>query len=82
MGLLLQHFLLSEDEFLLRETLKLTLTLSCEMLHYFHQLPTSLVCLLFGGGQVAYNGFIRAFSLKTEAPVNKAEESGKRQPQH
>ncbi len=49
------------------------------MLHYVHQLVANFVCLLFGAGQVAYNEFIRAFSLKTAAPENNISENVKLQ---
>ncbi len=37
------------------------------MLHYLHQLVSNCVCLMFGAEQVVYDGFFRAFSLRTAA---------------
>ncbi len=34
------------------------------MLHYVHQLGANCVCLLFGAGQVEYNGLLELFYLK------------------
>ncbi len=43
------------------------------MLHYVHRLVANCVAMLFGAGQVAYSGFIRAYSA--DAAGNSADES-------
>lgn len=35
------------------------------MFWYVHQPVVNIVCQQFGAGQVAYSGYIRAFSLET-----------------
>ncbi len=50
------------------------------MLHYVHKLVSNFVGLLCGAEQVVYSGFIRAFSVKTEACWKQVDESGDSEP--